>query len=412
MADEKAWKSLLPFDVHKPEICEAGQLHHICAGKYSFAMSLSPWIQDGFSVTVTPLATSTQFVVEVALNVDLVARTLIKHYPDERKRIWDEAAKYVETEFQRLEEPNEPRLASDPQGTPPNPVCRYPASCRIPNCTAEHPSVCTVNNCNYPVPVHQEIALVANLPAIQQQFAGKYVLLLRDKCFRDLIFMPCANQKALAHTNVELVQDAESWRVILCFADALANQLHLPLSDCYVNFHVNFGLWESAVAQTRGAKNCHAHVHFFLTKKAALALGDAEPAFKGFLDLPDENHITDCKHLQSQLSCEVGGMVWTRMSALEAEFKTLESKVDAVVDKVDAVVAVVAKVDAVDAKIGQFQQETKAILDRVDAVLKTCQSVCGLISLAWHTLRSPRDSISRLVFCVLEPILPDAKGSF
>lgn len=114
--------------------------------------------------------------------------------------------------------------------------------------------------------------------------------------------MPKANKHDLPHSNFAMICDPNSWQIVLKTAKKVADAVSMPVNECFAEWHVNFGDWESAIARNPGTYNCHAHFHYLLTRDAAANLGQQHPAFSGFLDIPDDDdHQRECEKLRARL---------------------------------------------------------------------------------------------------------------
>jgi len=251
-------------------------------------------LRTGFCIVIKLLARA-KYSVQIRLNVDRLERILVREFPTQGREIYSGVHHYLEEETENEELG---RLFEDPTGVRPRTYCVLGLDCPYKsNCRSgpvdDHFPRCHIDNCNYAVPLHQE------LPGYTEY---DYVLVLRDKCYRDVLLMPQVNRGSLPHSNFQMVCDPSSWQTVLKTAKKVADAVGLSVNECFAEWHVNFGNWESAIAHNPGTYNCHAHFHFLLARDSASTLGQLHPAFYGFLDIPDDDdHQRECEKLRARL---------------------------------------------------------------------------------------------------------------
>lgn len=289
-----ALKELLPFNASRTRVCQETELAAVCKDQHDFVQKLPFPLQEAFCIVIKPPPVGdNEFTVQIRLNVSHLEKLLIGTFPNERATIYEAVSDYLDQEDQR--ELNEVgRQYADPQPD----MCRF-AKRRCKNAPKKlHFPVCSIDHCGFVVPEHH--ALVNQPPYAP----ANYLVLFRDKLYRDLLLMPAANPpSSIPHTNHALIGDEKAWRAIVDTARAIAAKAMPEGEPCFVEWHVNFGKWESAVARNPRSADCHAHVHLLLTRAAALRLGTVHPEFQGFLDVPedDDDHRRECRRLRLRL---------------------------------------------------------------------------------------------------------------
>jgi len=195
----------------------------------------------------------------------------------------------------------------------------------------------------------------------------KYVAYARPAPVRDIILAP------KKHTsNRKLACQTEFWDAAATFLGSI-REYHAEYT--IEKLALNFGTWESLQGEDPNALDCHAHVHFYISRATATRLKEKilrgapsyEKVMEGRTGPPEDYTEANILALETQrLICDEANQNHERLRGIESRMTGLESRMTGLESRMDKMDS---RMSGMESRMDKFELQMTHLTSLVETVL-------------------------------------------